>query len=169
MKLLYMDVTTMPASTSPNLFAVFEQIRKDHPQFQFDEAQRFSWHAGQNRVTFTPQTTRNIRGIWALLHELSHAILKHQDFTTDIELLQMEVAAWEHAKYIAPRYVTSIDEDYIQSCLDSYRDWLHVRATCPTCYERSLQIDRHTYRCHNCKTTWRVTRSRLCRPYRKKG
>ncbi|MBP9853080.1 hypothetical protein KBC77_03790 [Candidatus Saccharibacteria bacterium] len=106
---------------------------------------------------------------WTLLHETAHALLQHESFTSDIELLQMEVAAWHHARVLAGRFKITIDPDYIEDCLDSYRDWLHARATCPTCFERSLQTDTHTYTCHNCSAKWHVTKSRLCRTYRRKN
>lgn len=153
-----------PSKTPSELL---EAIKADFPQLEFRQSSRFSWHAGQNYISYrTPDT---IQAIWALLHEIGHAELDHTDFNSDIELLQKEVAAWAKAHEISTRYGVKIDQDYIEDNLDSYRDWLHIRATCPTCYERCLQTDRHTYTCHNCGTTWHVTRSRLCRPYRRRS
>lgn len=168
MKRSRMDVMTMPNNTSQKTNRILAQIQSDYPAIEFVESSQFSWHAGSKLVSYKAFEPDDIRGTWALLHELGHALLDHTDFETDIELLKIEVDAWEQAHTLAKKYGLTIDDNYIQTCLDSYRDWLHLRSTCPTCFERSLQADKHTYRCLNCKTEWHVTRSRLCRPYRKK-
>ncbi len=162
-----MDAMIMPAKSTLEPEGLLTRLRTDYPEFSFVEASQFSWHAGKRHVSYSATPLKDIRGAWALLHELGHALLEHTDYETDIELVQIEVAAWEKARGLAAHYSIDIDEDYIQDSLDSYRDWLHVRATCPSCYGRSLQVSRHLYRCHNCGSEWRVTRSRLCRPYRR--
>lgn len=164
-----MVVMIMPNSTTPKPSSILRQIQSDYPEIKFVEATQFSWHAGSQLVSYKTLNADDIPGIWALLHELGHALLGHTDFETDIELLKIEVDAWRRAHKIAAKYEVKIDEDYIQNCLDSYRDWLHLRSTCPTCYERSPQIDKRTYRCLNCRTEWHVSRSRLCRPYRRQN
>lgn len=161
-----MDVMIMPNNTLNKPPDILERIKTDFPDITFEKTARFSWHANTKHITY-----RNIagdeKGLWALLHELGHALLEHTDFLSDVELLNKEVAAWAKAHELAARYDVTIDQDYIENNLDSYRDWLHVRATCPTCHERCLQLDKHTYTCLNCHTQWHVTRSRLCRPYRR--
>lgn len=159
---------TTPSKTTLSVSGLLERIRKDYPDIEFVEANRFSWHAGKRNVSYKITAEHDVRSVWALLHELGHALLNHADYSSDVELLQIEVAAWQKAHSLASNYAISIDEDYVQDALDSYRDWLHLRSTCPNCYERSLQINTRTYRCHNCNTEWHVTRSRLCRPYRRK-
>ncbi len=156
----------MPSSTIPSIKALLPRLRADYPAIDFEQANQFSWHAGACRVCYKP--TDDIQGAYALIHELGHGLLEHTDYHSDIELLKIEAAAWGKARELAEGYGFSIDEDYIQDALDSYRDWLHLRATCPTCYERCLQHDRHTYRCHNCDSEWHVSRSRLCRSYRRR-
>jgi hypothetical protein len=148
-----------------HLDSLLKRIAADHPTLEFIESAHFSWHAGRKHVTFTkgknPEHT-----VWALLHELGHALLSHADYKHDIQLLQLEVAAWDRARALAQQYDLSIDEEYIQDCLDTYRDWLHLRSTCPTCYARSLQATQSRYRSYNCGSHLQVSRSRLCRPYR---
>jgi hypothetical protein len=151
---------------SPSPAKLLDIIRADFPDIEFQVSSHFSWHAGTKHISY--QKIDDIKAIWALLHEIGHAELGHADFASDVDLLQKEVAAWAKAHEIAKKYTLTIDQDYIEDNLDSYRDWLHIRATCPTCYERCLQTDKHTYHCHNCGTVWRVTRSRLCRPYRRR-
>jgi len=159
---------TMPKIATPSFTDLLERLRADYPDVAFDEGTAFSWHAGKRKVSFKATYKNAEHNMWALLHELGHAELEHTDYKHDIELLQLEVAAWEAAEKIAVRYEVPVDEDYIQDCLDTYRDWLHLRSTCPTCYGRSLQNSERSYRCFNCQTEWQVTRSRLCRPYRLK-
>ena len=156
----------MPKVASLPLDSLLARIANDYPDLAFIESAHFSWHAGKKHVSYQKSTKHSTSSMWALLHELGHAILGHKDYTHDIELLQMEAAAWEEARGLASHYTVELDEDYIQDCLDTYRDWLHLRATCPTCFARSLQSSLTHYRCFNCQSEWRVTRSRLCRPYR---
>ena len=158
---------TKTASTTL-LDDLLARIAADHPDLQFIESAHFAWHAGKRHVAYKKTGKNTAHSIFALLHELGHALLGHKDYTHDIELLQLEVAAWEKARALAARYAVTLDEDYVQDCLDTYRDWLHLRATCPTCFGRSLQTSERHYRCHNCGAQWSVTRSRLCRPYRLK-
>jgi hypothetical protein len=153
----------MEATTLDTLLA---RIAADYPDLQFIEAAHFAWHAGKKHVSYKKAGKNTMHSMYSLLHELGHAILGHKDYTHDIELLQLEVAAWEQARGLASHYGLEIDEDYLQDCLDTYRDWLHLRATCPACFGRSLQNSERSYRCFNCQSEWTVTRSRLCRPYR---
>jgi len=155
-----------PAVKEPNLGALITRIRHDYPGLSFIESTHFSWHAGKRHVSFKRTGADPRHDMWALLHELGHALLEHTDYHYDIELLKLESAAWEKARGLAQNYSLDVDEDYLQDCLDTYRDWLHLRATCPTCSSRSLQASPRHYRCFNCQTEWSVTRSRLCRPYR---
>ncbi len=167
MKQSSMDAMTTPDNNTLEPESLLERLRADYPDFVFIESNRFAWHSGKRQVSYPKGPLLDDQGTWAILHELGHALLDHADYDSDVELLLIEVSAWEKARELAGLYQITIEEPYIETCLDSYRDWLHVRSTCPTCYVRSLQFDRHTYRCSNCGTDWRVTRSRLCRPYRR--
>ena len=151
---------------SQTLADLLARIRSDFPAIEFRLSSRFSWHAGSKHIGY--RELEDEKALWALLHEIGHAELEHSDFVSDIDLLQKEVAAWAKAHEIAKRYGIVIDQDYVEDNLDSYRDWLHVRATCPTCYERCMQTNKRTYVCHNCDAVWHVTGSRLCRPYRRR-
>jgi hypothetical protein len=153
-------------TTAINLDSLLTKITQDYPDLSFIESARFSWHAGKRHVSYKKASKNTIHDIFSLLHELGHAILGHTNYKHDIELLQLEVAAWDKARGLAAHYGVKLDEDYVQDCLDTYRDWLHLRATCPACFARSLQTSERRYRCFNCGAEWSVTRSRLCRPYR---
>lgn len=157
----------MPGSTIANTEHIITRLFAEHADLSFIAGDTFSWDPKNVRICYKAALLESNKGLWALLHEIGHARLGHTDYKNDVELLHMEVAAWEMAQTIGNTHDITIDADYIQDALDSYRDWLHVRSTCPKCYERCLQATTHTYRCHNCGTEWHVTRSRLCRPYRK--
>lgn len=87
-----------------------------------------------------------------LLHEVGHAILQHKDFRTDVERLKMERAAWEQARILCGRYHIHYDEDLVEAALDSYRDWLHQKSTCPECGLTRYQSRDGKYHCPGCGT-----------------
>jgi len=155
----------MPKVALP-LTSLLERLAADFPDVSFIESDTFSWHSSKRSIAYSRKHAAETAATFSLLHELGNALLKHQQYTYDVELLQIEVAAWDKAREVATRYDITLDEDHIQDCLDTYRDWLHLRATCPTCFGRSLQATSNRYRCFNCQTEWSVTASRLCRPYR---
>jgi predicted RNA-binding Zn-ribbon protein involved in translation (DUF1610 family) len=159
----------MPKQAPLDLSSLLIRLRTDYPHILFVAGTRFAWHAEQQHIRYRSEAASTPRNIAALLHELSHALLGHANYRHDIELLQLEAAAWEQARKLAGQYQIVLDEDTIQDCLDTYRDWLHLRATCPTCFARSLQTSPSSYQCHNCGAQWSVTRSRLCRPYRRQA
>lgn len=136
------------------------------PHISFKQAKSFYWSPASKTVHYDSSNTESDCSIWALLHEAAHAKLDHQNYTSDLELLMLEVAAWDEAKRIANNIGIDIDCDHIEDCLDTYREWLHQRSTCPTCGVVSLQEHANLYRCFNCLNDWQVSTSRFCRPYR---
>lgn len=151
------------APAFPRLLA---QLVTEYPNLTFAESSSFYWSPAKRQIN-CKRGAEGLSATFSLLHELGHALLDHKRYKLDFELLQLEVAAWEQAKLVAPNYGITIDEDHIQDCLDSYRDWLYRRSICPTCTAKALQQDgQPLYRCFNCHATWRVAPSRFCRPYR---
>jgi NADH dehydrogenase/NADH:ubiquinone oxidoreductase subunit G len=146
--------------------SILEELQNSLPAVSFMEDTVFCWSPKTASIHFPAQALAEEEGTWALLHEAGHATLAHQTYATDFELVSMEVAAWEKAKELAKTLGITISNDHIQDCLDTYRDWLHKRSTCPTCGSVSLQQSESLYTCHNCPAQWTVTRARLCRPYR---
>lgn len=143
-------------------------LSQDFPAIQFCHGKNFCWSPKEQTITYPDRALNDDTDVWALLHETAHSILGHQDYTTDLQLLMMEVAAWDEAKKQADTRGITIDEEHIQDCLDTYRDWLHRRSTCPTCGVVGLQRAAKEYSCHNCPTIWHVSAARFCRPYRLK-
>lgn len=149
------------------MLKLLSRLKADFPNINFVEGESFYWSPKDRSVTYAQVSTLPDVSTWSLLHEVSHGILEHQDYQSDFELVQLEVAAWQHARNLAKKYGIKIDPEHIQDCLDTYRDWLHRRSACPTCGTVSLQQDSKTYRCINCHETWHVSNSRFCRPYRR--
>jgi hypothetical protein len=146
--------------------ALIHKLQVRFPQLRFTPGQQFCWSPETGEI-FYKTAARGRQAQWSLLHETGHALLEHQNYKADFELLRLEIAAWERARELAGDVGVNIDEDHIQDCLDTYRDWLYKRSICPTCTNKCLQQDdyRH-YRCFNCHTVWRVSASRFCRAYR---
>lgn len=144
---------------------VLESLKLTYPGISFEAGNTFLWSPKNSKVIYRESASDEVAD-WSLLHETGHALLEHHDFATDFDLLLMEVAAWDKAKKLASDMGLSIDEDHVQDCLDTYREWLYQRSTCPSCTSCSLQSDKRTYECFNCGTTWHVSASRMCRPYR---
>lgn len=145
---------------------LLKTLRTDYPKVKFAPGETFSWSSRKQTVHYPVDVTDSLNAIWSLLHEMGHALLGHTTYQSDFELVKLEAAAWDKAAKLGKKYGHKIDVDHIQDCLDTYRDWLHQRSACPTCTITSLQINMNTYCCYNCNTQWRVSRSKLCRPYR---
>jgi hypothetical protein len=143
------------------------KLRQDFAQLDFQAGSIFSWSPQEQIIRYKEVVDDQRMAVWSLLHELGHALLGHTDFLSDFDLVQMEAAAWDKALSLAHHYGYKIDNDHIQDCLDTYRDWLHQRSVCPICATISLQHDATTYSCYNCNATWHVARTRHCRPYRR--
>lgn len=136
------------------------------PIIAFEEAKSFYWSPKNKTIYMNKHALETNAGQWSLLHETAHAVLDHHSYQTDVDLLLLEVAAWQKAVELGRDLDIEIDSNHVQDCLDTYRDWLYARSTCPTCTLNSLQIDETTYQCLNCSTRWSVSHSRFCRPYR---
>ena len=149
--------------------SLLKYLSSELSHIKFKAGRRFLWSPENGVVSYIAPELRTEQGIWTLLHETGHAQLAHKTYKTDFELLSLEVAAWQQAKLLGKELKITINEDHVQDCLDTYRDWLHKRSTCPTCGTVGLQHTPSEYRCHNCLTNWQVTASRFCRAYRRKS
>ena len=111
------------------------------------------------------------------LHELGHALCKHKDYTTHVERLKIESSAWQMAKTVLEKYqktakklMKSADssdvelgekivailpewnQEYVEDCLDTYRDWLHLKSKCGKCGLTRYQTKDGKYHCPYCDT-----------------
>lgn len=150
------------SKTSASLVA---KIAKDYPQFKFKPGSQEHWSPRTKTITYDPEA---ISFSYGLLHELAHALLGHNSYKSDFELLKLESLAWQTAAEIGQKYGVKIDDEHIQNCLDTYRDWLHRRSKCPACGMHVLQTNPRAYKCFNCGETWQVSAGRFARSYRRK-
>jgi hypothetical protein len=125
----------------------------------------FSWRLG-SRFKFKPEKTifidQNSPAPWPYfalltLHELGHGLCGHKDYKTDVMRIRIESEAWQRAKRLIgthknwqKTYQIFYDEDFAESELDSYRDWLHARSKCKRCGLTCFQTRDGKYHCPNC-------------------
>lgn len=128
-----------------------ERLRADYPNFEFTSSEAPHWNMAEHTIYYNTDDATT-------LHELGHALLGHHSYGQDIELIQMERAAWNKACELAPKYGIEISADDVEAALDSYRDWLYRRSLCPTCGQCGIQsAENYCYTCPNCHTTWRAS------------
>ncbi len=139
---------------------LFRQLERDFPELKFEQSDNFWWSA-RERVIHIDQSHQHSELF--SLHELSHALLDHSGYRYDIDLIKLERDAWDYAKHtLAPKYGVAMDEQVVQDNLDTYRDWLHARSSCPECESTGLQTKEQLYRCLDCGHRWRTNEARVC-------
>lgn len=155
-----MVVTTMESTSW--LIQKLQTASRAIPELEgleFQPSSDFSWQFKTKTIHFNPADPMLIP---LLLHEYSHALLGHDKYTRDIELLKIEREAWDQATTISATYGVSIDADFVEDTLDTYRDWMHSRSLCPTCSSTGLQTGPGEYNCLACHHTWRVNQAKTC-------
>ena len=157
-----MDATTMQSITS-----IISQLKNKLPDISFKPADDFFWNPSDKVINYDPENDSEIE---LLFHEIGHALLGHKSFDSDVQLIAMERDAGDKARSLADEFGITITDDFIQSNLDSYRDWLHKRSTCPNCTAVGMQIKKSGYSCPACNHDWSVNSAITCalRRYNKK-
>lgn len=150
----------------PSMSTLLDRLRADYPAVQFHADDHFEWQPGSQTILYD-ETDPEYES--HLLHELGHATLEHSKYSRDIDLIAMERDAWQKAVLeFGPRYNVSIPSETIHHDMDTYRDWLHQRSTCPHCGSNGIQTKKKTYTCVTCRETWQVNEARTCRLQRYK-
>lgn len=146
----------------PSTPSLLKSVKHAYPHLTFRKGDDFRWDHEAQTITY-PLSLIDNHWNAQLLHEIAHAELHHQSYSRDIELLGKERDAWEHARtHLGPSLGIPIDRETIDAALDSYRDWLHARSTCPACSASGLEVKKHVYECPACRHQWRVNEARLC-------
>ncbi len=150
-----MDVITMP-STPPLL----NELISDYPNITFHAGEQFEWQPIKATVMYDHSDPLfNAR----ILHEVGHSLLFHSTYDRDIDLIAMERDAWQEARVnLAPKYNIEITSSEIDGDMDTYRDWLHERSTCPHCQSSGIQTGKKEYTCVTCRKLWKVNEARTC-------
>lgn len=143
----------------PSTLSLLPKLKKDYPHLLFTPGARFAWSPDAHTVFYDESEPANTS---LLLHELAHGLLGHHDYSKDVELVAMETEAWDKALELSRAYSLNITDDTIQDTLDTYREWLHARSTCPQCEATGFQSGKNEYRCVACSHQWRVNEARLC-------
>lgn len=160
----------MAATSTPNISSIFKLITQDFSDLSFRSGPDFHWSADRQEIIHPD--INQLSDIYQLLHEVGHAKLSHRSYNSDAELIDMELAAWKYAtEKLAPRYglPLEIHDDIVQDSLDSYREWLHARSTCPGCTSVGAEKSPGEYICFACQASWRVNEAKTCqlRRYKK--
>lgn len=142
----------------PSMPSLIKHLQKSYPDFKFEAGERFSWQPESRQITYN----QTVFDGTLLLHELGHALLGHASYRRDVELLGLERAAWSEAKRLGKQINLPISPTQIDNHLDTYRDWLHARSSCPSCQSSGVQISELQYSCPTCSTVWRVNEARSC-------
>jgi ribosomal protein L37AE/L43A len=140
---------------------LIKQLRADFGQFSFVEGDENLWLPDENKILYCPSDKVGV------LHELGHALCGHKDFVQDIEIIHAERDAWDKAIELGQKYGVKISPKRIEKAMNWYRDWLHLRSTCPKCAQNGIQqrSDRR-YKCLNCGAVWNTNDGRNARTHR---
>lgn len=127
--------------------SLLDRLKADYPDFRFVDGKKFKFRPPATIVVGPVEPYHEL----LLLHEVAHGLCGHTTFRTDIERLKMESEAWSKAHDLANDYSVSIDEEFIQEQLDTYRDWLHKKSCCPICKLTRFQTTDLKYHCPSCE------------------
>ncbi|MBR0403266.1 hypothetical protein IJI55_01825 [Candidatus Saccharibacteria bacterium] len=123
-----------------------QQLQNNYPDFTFTDGKKFAFRPPKTIIIGPPEPNDSL----LLLHELGHALSRHQDYHTHIERLKIETEAWAIAKKLCRIYHIPYDEDFVESQLDTYRDWLHSKSICKKCGLTRYQTPDGHYHCPLC-------------------
>lgn len=137
-------------------------IKMDFPDVIFISSSNFSWSPTSKTISYIEDSIENDQNMSLLLHEVSHYLLDHRKCASDVELLKIEVKAWEKAKKLYEKYGVIEDHDFEENCLNTYRKWLWQTSKCPKCQHQGLFND-NIYRCSNCNNIWVINSSIQCK------
>ena len=146
------------ANSTPNLptsSSFLLKIVADFPDFSFRPGKKFSFRPP--KTIFYPKDynlekldSKSSYFKLSLLHEIGHALSKHHSFDTCAKRVKMEVEAWEKARFLTKKYQLKVDEDFIESELDSYRNWLYQKSKCPRCSLTRFETPDGNWHCPCC-------------------
>ena len=130
------------------------KLAKDYPELTIVADEQFRFSPPNHLFYATNSDYSNQESKLLLLHELGHYLIGETDYSTDIELLEIEAKAWAKARDLCKKYGLKYDEDFAEDRLDSYRDHLHFASLCPNCQLAGFQDNRGLYHCPLCGGTW---------------
>ena len=137
---------------------LLQQLQQDFEHIRFTKGKTNIWSPKNQEIFYSLPFSK-----YSILHELGHAVEKHADYKLDIQLLKLEADAWQRARLIAENYSLKIPQNYINKCMNTYKDWLLARAKCPDCELVGIQSSTTLqYNCYNCLLHWSVPFEAKC-------
>ena len=146
------------AATTMAFNSLLLKLRNTFPDISFEVGDAFRWSSSTKTVYFPAKSGE----IATLLHETAHASLKHTGYEHDMNLIHLEREAWNQTVKLGEQFGIHIDDETVESALDTYRDWLHARSLCPNCRQNGVQATENTYTCVICGQKWTVNDARSC-------
>lgn len=142
---------------SKNAQAFLLELTDLYPSFLWRLGPRFKYKSPKAIFIDENSTLPYLNFCLNSLHELGHALSAHKDYKTDVERIRIESEAWERAKEEIEKhpnwqknYQIIFDDNFAESQLDSYRDWLHQKSKCKKCGLTRFQTKDGAYHCPHC-------------------
>ena len=123
------------------------KVQSDFPSLSFRTGKKFAFRPPRTIVVGPDEPMDE----FLLLHEIGHALSGHKNFSTDAKRIKMEREAWDKAAEVADRYDMTIDCDFVEEQLDTYRDWLDKKSRCSHCGLAMYQTPDGNYHCPRCE------------------
>ena len=134
---------------------LIKQIANDHPELEITAGERFQFSPPNHLYYDANSDYSDSESSLLLLHELGHYLINETDYSSDIELIEIESKAWAKARELCKHYQIKYDEDFAEDRLDSYRNYLHQVSLCKNCQISGYQDSHGSYHCPLCGTTWK--------------
>lgn len=138
---------------------LLKKVALDYPAIRFKPGEHFKWSSTE-KIIYYDALEEDAETF--LFHELAHAVLDHDDFKLDVELVRKEAKAWEYTASLSEKYGITSDKQKADEALESYRYWLFKRSKCPDCGANGLQTKNTHYKCLACGCNWSANDARIC-------
>ena len=152
------NATLDRAQIPSNCLPLIEQLIQDYPDFCFRTGKKFAFRFAFGAKNAKPTVFLGPpQPYFALqtLHELAHGLCGHKDWSNCISRLKCEREAWERAKTLFFKYQKLIpdpwNEDFVETSLDTYRNWVHQKTLCPVCGLTRFQDENGIFHCPECE------------------
>ena len=136
----------MPNEIDNQLF--LKKLISLYPNINFKTGKKFKYKP-KKTIYYSLSETDNFPLL--ILHELAHATLGHFSFKTDLERLKIESEAWEETKNLCQKFNLPFSENFAETELDTYREWLHQKSRCQNCGLIRFETPDGIYHCPRCE------------------
>ena len=150
---------TSSNSNLPIYIQFIQELENEYSDFVFKPSNRFRFRPPKTIYYELPSpNSHNLSPYFLqLLHELGHAVSHHHNYSLSVDRLKIETEAWGSAHHIfkshsnwPKKYHFDFDQDFAETQLDTYRHWLHKKATCKKCGLTMFQDKKQQWICPHC-------------------